>query len=235
MERRAGIPKIAEAHVGGYALVHHSKYLIEIADNTKTFRKRSRHVLLITGPTGAGKDTLISQLPSRKFVRWRTWTTRTQVRPDEVNNDPYIRVSVDEFDREKKLDNFIETNPYVGFRYGTHKREVEAAFADGRIPVLRVDPRGAKVFNDLFETAKYPFDNAYLHHIFVIPPTLEELIDRLSSRDHDPKLVEKRVSQAQADLPFLVNAHYLLVSHKGEVGSAANSLISHLESLHSSF
>lgn len=229
-------PEIISRHIDELELVQRNKYLIEIASNTGTrVLKHEKQVILITGPTGAGKDTLINELPGEYFVRWRTWTTREEVRDDELNEDPYVRAKLEDFLKEESLGNFIETNPYVGHRYGTHRREAEAAFSDGRIPVLRVDPRGADFFNNLHATGGYPFDKANLHHIYVIPPTLEELEARISGREKDPGVAAKRKKQALDDLSFLVNAHYLLISYKDETRQAASALISHLQSLAQAF
>lgn len=232
----SSLPNILKEYLSGGDFVRHNRYLLELSDNTIIHKRRpqvKRHVVLVTGPSGAGKDTIINRLPAEHFVRWRTWTTRTEVRADELEEDPYVRVSVQEFEDEEKRGNFIETNLYAGERYGTHIREAEAAFADGRIPVLRIDPRGALTFNKMFEDRLGPFYEADLHHFYVVPPSLRQILARLRKRDKDPALVSKRYQAAMADLPFLVNAHYILINYSREVGKVVSALVAHLETFYS--
>ncbi|OGM31213.1 hypothetical protein A2803_01935 [Candidatus Woesebacteria bacterium RIFCSPHIGHO2_01_FULL_44_21] len=224
--------KLVAGSLKELTLHRHNKYLVEIIENARLARARESHahVVLITGPTGAGKDTLINALPGDKFVRWRTWTTRREIRADEKDSDPYVRVSHKEFEAEELKGNFIETNPYAENRYGTHRREAEAAFADGRIPVLRVDPRGALTFNKLFEAKVDPFHKASLHHFYIVPPSKNELFLRLQKREKDREAADKRYQIALADLVFAANAHYLLLNQTNKVKQVSEALTSHLRS-----
>lgn len=226
------LPPIVKKYLEGRDLVLHSNTLIEIKDNTQGLHKRenkTKQVVLITGPTGAGKDTLVNALPKDKFVRWKTWTTRQEIRKDEMDADPYVRATREQFEEEISKGHFMEYNEYSGNLYGTHKREAEEAFTDGRIPVLRIDPRGALKFNEFSVNKQSVFEDANLHHFYVIPRTFEELEKRLRKREADVEIIERRTKNAKADLPFAVNAHYLLINDTDKIDVAIDEITSVLE------
>lgn len=211
-------------------IIPHAHNLFEVATNSSDeITNKNKKVVLITGPSGAGKDTLVNSLPADKFVRWRTWTTRAEIRRDELKSDPYIRVTRAEFEEEIRKNTFLEYNEYAGNLYGTHKREVNIAFSDGRTPVLRIDPRGALKFNDFFKKRQDPFHEAILLHFFVVPPNISELKRRLHIREQDSLKVAKRLEVALSDLPFAKNAHYLLISEKNKIDETVKAVSSFLQ------
>jgi len=227
------LPPILEGFLPVDNLVSHSDILIEITSNTSELYKRShkpKKIVIITGPTGSGTDTIISKLPKDKYVRWRTWTTRTEVRNDEFDKDKYVRVDRKTFMLEAQKGNFIEYNPdYVANAYGTHRREAEEAFTDGRIPVLQIDPTGTENLNSFWLDEKYPFLEANLFHFYVIPPTARELKHRLLSREKDKESAEKRFDKALTLLPYAKKAHYILVNPTDMVEKAAEAVSTALQ------
>ena len=133
-------------------------------------------VIIVSGPSGVGKDTVISSLcilpvePQRFFVI--TSTTRPR-RDYEVDGVHYNFVSQEEFERRNAAGGFLEANYVHGHWYGTPRDQVRAALLAGRDAILKIDVQGAAV-------VKQKVPEALL--VFLVPPSLEDLFSRLQSR-----------------------------------------------------
>jgi guanylate kinase len=104
----------------------------------------ARPVFVVTGPSGAGKGTLIKLvLPRfREVTPAVSATTRAQ-RPGEENGAHYWFLSPEEFERRVDAGEFLEWVDYVGYRYGTLKSEIDRLRAEGRAPLLELETEGA--------------------------------------------------------------------------------------------
>jgi len=133
-------------------------------------------VIIVSGPSGVGKDTVISSLclvptqPERFFVI--TSTTRPR-REYEVDGVHYNFVTQEEFERRHAAGGFLEANYVHGHWYGTPRDQVRAALLGGRDAILKIDVQGAAV-------VKQKVPEALL--VFLVPPSLEDLFSRLQSR-----------------------------------------------------
>jgi guanylate kinase len=133
-------------------------------------------LVIVSGPSGVGKDTVIQSLclvptlPERWFIV--TCTTRPR-REYEVDGVHYHFLSVDEFERRRAEGGFLESNFVHGHWYGTPRDDVRAALAAGRDAILKIDVQGAAV-------VKQKVPEALL--VFLVPPSLEDLFTRLRSR-----------------------------------------------------
>ena len=134
---------------------------------------RAQPVFVVTGPSGAGKGTLIARLLPRFPVLQPavSATTRPQ-RPGEHNGLQYWFLGDDEFTRRVEAGEFLEWVWYVGNRYGTLLSEVERIRADGRAPLLELETEGALTVKDKVEGAVT---------VFVTAP-VDELERRLGER-----------------------------------------------------
>ena len=137
-------------------------------------------LIIISGPSGVGKDTIIDALrrrerengPEERRHYVVTVTTRER-RPGEVDGVDYHFVSRDEFLRMRDARGFLEANEVHGNWYGSPRDQVRAALATGRDVVLKIDVQGAQV-------VKEQVTQAFL--IFVVPPSMEALFQRLRAR-----------------------------------------------------
>jgi guanylate kinase len=135
---------------------------------------------IISGPSGVGKDTIIDALRRRERETGRegdrhyvvTCTTRLP-RDGEVDGVDYHFVDRDEFLRIRAERGFLEANEVHGNWYGSPRDQVRDALAAGRDVILKIDVQGARVVKDQVTEALL---------IFVIPPSLETLFQRLRAR-----------------------------------------------------
>ena len=133
-------------------------------------------LVIVSGPSGVGKDTVISSLclvptqPERYFVV--TCTTRPR-REYEVDGVHYHFLSSEAFEAKREAGGFLEANLVHGHWYGTPRDEVRAALMAGRDAILKIDVQGAAV-------VKQKVPEALL--VFLVPPSLEDLFSRLQAR-----------------------------------------------------
>jgi guanylate kinase len=149
-------------------------------------------VFVVTGPSGAGKGTLI-QLVLPRFPELAvavSATTRAQ-RPGEQDGVHYWFLSRDEFDRRVEAGEFLEYVDYVGNRYGTLRSEIDRLRGEGKAPLLELETEGAL-------RVKRRVENAVT--IFVTAP-VDELERRLRERATESSgVIDERLAMARAQL-----------------------------------
>jgi guanylate kinase len=102
-------------------------------------------VFVITGPSGVGKGTLISELVRRiQGLEVSVSATTREPRQGEVNGRDYHFLGGEEFDQRAREGEFLEHATYSGNRYGTLRGEVEGRLAEGRSVVLEIEVQGAR-------------------------------------------------------------------------------------------
>ena len=133
-------------------------------------------LFVVTGPSGAGKGTLIRALVGRRpDLAVAVSATTRERRPNEADGREYTFLTEDEFQRRVEAGDFLEHVTYVsGHRYGTLKDEVERIVGEGRSPILELETQGAK---EVQATAPDAVT------IFVQAPSFGELERRLRERD----------------------------------------------------
>jgi guanylate kinase len=149
-------------------------------------------LLVIAGPSGAGKGTIVQRLKEREpDLRWSvSWTTRAP-RAGEVDGVDYLFTTREDFERLRDADGFLEWFDVYGDLKGTPEEPVREHLAAGRDVLLEVDVNGA-----LAVRRKYP--EAVL--VFVRPPSREVQRARLESRGQDtPEQIERRLAAAAAE------------------------------------
>ncbi|MFT4034678.1 MAG: guanylate kinase [Patulibacter sp.] len=150
-------------------------------------------VVVITGPSGVGKGTLIRALRDRipELELSVSATTRTP-RPGERHGEDYWFLSREEFDRRVADGGFVEWAEYSGNRYGTLRSELDLRVADGRPVLLEIEVQGARQVAQTMPEAL---------RIFIAPPSAETLRTRLVGRGTDDKAqIDRRLRVAEAEL-----------------------------------
>jgi guanylate kinase len=173
-------------------------------------------LVIVSGPSGVGKDTVISSLclvptePERYFVV--TCTTRPR-REYEVDGVHYHFLTVDEFEAKRDAGGFLEANLVHGHWYGTPRDQVRAALADGRDAILKIDVQGAAV-------VKQKVPEALL--VFLVPPSLEDLFSRLQSRaTESADELDIRQRNAALELARQEDYDHVVRNETGEVARTA--------------
>ncbi len=162
-------------------------------------------LIVLSGPAGVGKDTLIDQwqMVAPNVRRLVTYTTRPQARTERHGLDYYF-VTEEEFKAMIAEGAFLEYAEVHGNWYGTPLQKMEELRDAGRDVVLRIDVQGAMQVRE-----RYP--EAIL--IFVAPPSLEELEKRLRKRGRDDEeAIQLRLQNAREEMEYIPQYDYLIVN-----------------------
>jgi guanylate kinase len=169
-------------------------------------------LIVISAPSGGGKTTLCQQLLARhrEMTRAVTCTTRPP-RTGEIDGQDYYFIDEMEFSRRVEAGSFLEHARVHDQSYGTPKPEVLDKLRQGRDVLLNIDVQGAATV-----CARATAD-ADLRHalvtVFLTPPTLRELEERLLRRGTDPPAqLEKRLGAARHEIGQWPNFQYLILS-----------------------
>jgi guanylate kinase len=180
-------------------------------------------LIIISGPSGVGKDTIIDALRRREASRAATTdrhyvitcTTRAP-RPGEIDGVHYHFMSRDDFLRLHAARGFLEANEVHGNWYGSPRAEVRDALVAGRDVILKIDVQGAQV-------VKEQVTEAFL--IFVVPPSMEELFERLRARATETaEQLEVRQRDAAIELARQGDYDEVVVNETGEVEETASTI-----------
>lgn len=162
-------------------------------------------LFLVSAPSGAGKTSLVNAAleADSQLVVSVSHTTRP-ARGGEVDGENYFFVSDDQFVQMIAEGKFLEHANVFGKRYGTSKAEVAAKRAQGKDVILEIDWQGAQQVREAIPDAI---------SVFVLPPSVEELAARLTSRGEDTaQSIEKRLGEAKLDMSQAVSFDYLVVN-----------------------
>lgn len=171
---------------------------------------RKGMLLVISGPSGTGKGTLISKLleSDPSFVFSVSVTTR-KPRDYEIQDVHYHFISDEEYDKLLAEDAFIEHATVHAHRYGTLKSEVYQRMEQGQNVLLDIDPQGAR---SVVEKEKDCVS------VFILPPSYKVLKERLHTRNtEDPVEIARRLGNAKGEIDQLQRYQYAVVNDSLEL------------------
>lgn len=176
-------------------------------------------LVIISGPSGVGKDTIIAALQKRghrpDYHYVVTCTTRSR-RPGEIDGVSYNFVSPEEFARLRDGGELLEANQVHGNWYGTPRAGIRHALAEGRHAILKIDVQGARVVKDCIPAALL---------VFVVPPSLETLVEHLKARrTESAEQLELRQRNAAIELARKDDYDYVVVNEEGRVDLTAKRI-----------
>jgi guanylate kinase len=169
-------------------------------------RQRRGLLIVLSSPSGAGKSTIARMLlDADKDVTMSVSATTRPKRPGEVDDVDYHFVDDDGFDAMIDDGEFVEWAPVFGYRYGTPKAPVKDALRKGRDILFDIDWQGTQQLQAAM--------GEDLVSIFILPPSMQELEQRLRSRGTDSDgVIADRMSRAAAEISHWPEYEYVLVN-----------------------
>ena len=163
-------------------------------------------MIVLSSPSGAGKTTLVKMLSSLDNFEISISHTTRQPRPGEIFNKDYFFVNETEFKRLIKNEEFLEYAKVFKNFYGTTRTPVIEKLNKGKNVLFDIDWQGA----DQIKNRKLDYK---LITFFILPPSKDELFERLSNRDMKDKLiVEERMKQFERDVMHWINYDYVVIN-----------------------
>lgn len=183
-------------------------------------KKKRGELIVLSGPSGVGKSTVIAELLSnRRDIHFSVSFTTRQPRVGEEHGVNYYFVSREEFERMIEADELLEYAQYVENYYGTSLKVIEEKLQAGVDVLLDIEVQGAAKVREKCPEAVC---------IFIIPPSLEELSRRLRKRNTDSEdVIAQRLAKAREECRECTKYDYLVVNDN--VMSAAQEILSILE------
>lgn len=169
-------------------------------------KKSKGSLFIVSAPSGAGKTTLcrelVSSLPNLQFSV--SYTTR-QPRKGEVNDRDYTFINSQDFRLMADKGEFIEWAEVHGALYGTSRKRLEELLDSGNDVILDIDTQGAMQIKERYKEGIY---------IFILPPSLETLKERLKNRMTDSKEeIGKRLGRAIAEIKTFDKYDYVIINN----------------------
>ena len=164
-------------------------------------------LFIVTAPSGAGKTSLVNELlhQIKNLLVSVSHTTRP-IRPGEKNGKNYHFIDERRFLSMLSNGDFLETADVYGYKYGTSSKWVSAELGSGNDVILEIDWQGAIQIKRQFPGAC---------SIFILPPSLEALIDRLHKRQQDDdETIARRMAQAKEVISHVKDADYAVVNDR---------------------
>jgi guanylate kinase len=176
-------------------------------------------LVIISGPSGVGKDTIIDALRRRshdpEYHYVVTCTTRAK-RPGEVDGVDYHFLDRETFAAQRAAGGFLEANKVHGNWYGTPRSQVRERLAEGRDVILKIDVQGAQVVKEKIPEALL---------VFLVPPSMEDLFQRLRSRATETAdELELRQRNAAIELARQEDYDYVVTNETGQVERTAERI-----------
>lgn len=173
---------------------------------------------IVSAPSGAGKTSLINALlDTASGIEVSVSHTTRPMRNGEIDGKHYHFVDTESFEQGIEDGLFLEHAKVFENYYGTSRSTVQARLEEGVDVILEIDWQGAQQIRAILP------EN---HSIFILPPSIEELERRLTSRDQDSKeVIIRRVSQAIADVQHFTEYEHIIVNDNFDTALVALSSI----------
>ncbi len=169
-------------------------------------------LIVLSAPSGAGKGTIIKKLmDDDRSLKLSVSATTRSPRPGEVDGEDYFFLSREEFEDLVKNGEMLEHAEYVGNCYGTPKGPVERWLEDGLDVILEIDVQGGAQVKEIMPECV---------SIFILPPSMRELENRLRGRSTEQdEVVNARLEAARNEVHRAEDYDYVVVNDEVEVAA----------------
>ncbi len=170
-------------------------------------------LLILSGPSGVGKDAVLSRMRDLEEPYHFTVTTTTRTkRNGETDGKDYIFVSQAEFRAQMEQDGFLEWAEVYGNYYGVPRNQVKTALKKGKDVIVKIDVQGAKTIKSLAPNALY---------IFLAPPSMDQLERRLKERmTESPASLKIRFETAAEEMKSAGWFDHVVINHENQLDLA---------------
>ena len=171
--------------------------------------KREYHsrpfLIILSAPSGGGKSTILREvLATSPNIQYSISYTTRPPRGDEVNGKAYFFVTVKEFQKKIDQGDFLEHANVFGHWYGTSREFIKSTLHRGHHVIMDIDVQGA------LQISETDID---IVKIFILPPSLSILKERLEARNTDiPEVIEKRLNTAKKEIACIAEYDYLVIN-----------------------
>lgn len=168
-------------------------------------QKEKGNLVVISGPSGTGKGTIIKEVMNlNKDIWYSVSSTSRDIRVGEKEGVNYYYLKREEFEKKIKDNYFLEYTEYNGNYYGTPKEYIIDKLNDGKDVILEIEINGALKIKELIPDAIF---------IFILPPSLEELKQRLEKRGTETKeIIFERFKSAYKEINEITKYNYVVVN-----------------------
>lgn len=182
-------------------------------------------LIVISGPSGVGKDSVVKALMERnQKLHFVVTTTSRPARENEVEGRDYFFVSKERFEEMIANNELIEYALVYDQYKGAVRKQVTDAWASGKDVIMRVDVQGAAKYRSLFPDALL---------VFLLPSSEEELVYRLTDRGTEtPESINLRMATTRKELEYLPMFDYIVFNPAGKLNEAVDKLEAIITSEH---
>ena len=183
-------------------------------------------LIVISGPSGVGKDTVVNRLKERKAAfHFVVTATNRPPRQEEINGVDYIFVNTAEFAQMIEDNELLEWAFVYGDYKGVPKQQVRDAFASGKDVIMRIDVQGAATIRQLAPESVL---------IFLIADSEETWIQRLHDRKTDsPDAIKMRIATARQEMQRMEAFDYCVINPQNNIDAAVDQVLAIIAAEHS--
>ena len=163
-------------------------------------------IIAVSAPSGTGKTTIVRQiLKSIPELVFSVSATTRKKRHNEKEGVDYFFISENEFLKKIEKNEFVEWEKFYDYFYGTYRSFIEENISKGKPVILEIDVHGALNLKRIYPEA---------HLIFILPPSLEVLVERLKNRKTESEEdLKKRIERVKLELSMKDKFDYFVVNN----------------------